>query len=129
MSIGGPQIRVVISNAFSDVDLFVTSASVALPANGAAGTSAIVANSTQKLTFSGTSAFEIPNGAEVYSDPLEFEIKPQSVLAVSVYLARGQTSESITSHPGSRTTSWFARGEQTGSTNLTGTELQSAAHW
>lgn len=46
-----------------------------------------------------------------------------------MYLAQGQQGYSITSHPGSRTTSWFTYGNQVNAANLTGSSLQSAAHW
>jgi len=65
----------------------------------------------------------------VVSDPIDFDVQPQSMLTVTMYLVSGQQGMSITSHSGSRTTSWFAEGDQVGATNPTGSEVESAAHW
>ncbi|KAF9555079.1 SGNH hydrolase [Agrocybe pediades] len=126
-SIGGDQIRLRISNVFGGSDLPITAVTIALPANGAAGTSAIQTNTLQTVTFSGNSSVVIPNGALVVSDPLTFTVKPQSMLAVTLFTAQGQTTNSITSHPGSRTTSWFSFGNSVSAANLTG--ATSVAHW
>lgn len=63
------------------------------------------------------------------SDPVDFNLAPQSILSVNIYLATGQESNLITSHPGSRTTSWFANGNQVSAAALSGGSLASAAHW
>jgi len=53
------------------------------------------------------------------------------MLTVTTYLAGGQQSQTnaVTSHPGSRATSWFTKGNQVNATTLTGSLLASAAHW
>jgi hypothetical protein len=129
MSTRADQIRIRISNAFGGSDLPITGATVALPFNGSAGVSAILPETLQTVTFSGAESIIIPNGALAVSDPLDFAIEAQSMLSVSLYLKDGQTTNSITSHPGSRTTSWFTMGNQLSATNLTGPLLNSTAHW
>ncbi|KAK3063668.1 hypothetical protein LTS18_013709 [Coniosporium uncinatum] len=129
MSIGAKQIRLRFSNAFGINDLPIDAVTVALPYNGSAGVRAIVPRTLKTVTFSGNSSFIVPNGALVVSDPIDFDVKPQSMLTVTMYLASGQQGMSITSHPGSRTTSWFAEGNQVSETNLTGSDVESAAHW
>ena len=129
MSIGGDQIRIRISNAFGVTGLPITAVSVALPLNGSAGVSAIDSSTLQPVTFSGSPSITIPNGALAVSDPLNFRIVPQSMISVSIYLAAGQQSNDITSHPGSRTTSWFQFGNAVNATNLTDSSVQSVAHW
>ncbi|KAJ6627909.1 extracellular GDSL-like lipase/acylhydrolase [Mycena sp. CBHHK59/15] len=129
MSIGGDEIRLRFSNAFGVNDLQITAATVALPVDGAAGTSAIITSTLQTLTFSGSPTFTIPNGALVVSDPIKFAIKPQSMLAVTLYLAQGQQGSAITSHPGSRTTSWISFGNFVMAANLTDSSTTSLAHW
>jgi len=126
---GASKIRLRISNVFGVNDLPITAVTVALPFNGSAGTSAIQANTLKTVTFSGSSSFSIPNGALVVSDPIDIDVKSQSVLSISMYLATGQPGFSITSHPGSRTTSWFSFGNAVGTTNLTDPSVKSAAHW
>ncbi|KAJ7583519.1 SGNH hydrolase-type esterase domain-containing protein [Mycena floridula] len=129
MSIGGDEIRVRFSNAFGVNDLEITAATIALPVDGAPGASAIITSSLQTLTFSGSPNFTIPNGALVVSDPIKLSIKPQSTLTVTTYLAHGQQGFSITSHPGSRTTSWMTPGNLINAANMTGASTASLAHW
>jgi hypothetical protein len=131
MSVGGPQIRLRFSNAFGVTPLPITAVTVALPANGAAGVSAIQPHTLQTVTFSGNTSISIPNAGLAVSDPLNFPIEPQSMITVTMFLATGQTTNMITSHPGSRTTSWFVNGNEVSATNLTVTNpsVQSVAHW
>ena len=106
---------------------------VALPFNGSAGVSTIVPETLQTVTFSGESSITIPNAALAVSDPLDFPVEAQSMISVTMYLAEGQSSigpaNAITSHPGSRTTSWFTVGNQVVATNLTGSALNKTDHW
>ncbi|KAJ4356468.1 uncharacterized protein N0V89_004501 [Didymosphaeria variabile] len=131
MSVGASQIRLKISNAFGVTNLPITAVTVALPVNGSAGVHQVQPSTLQKVTFSGKDGISIPNGALAVSDPLTFKIKPQSMLTVSIYLEKGQTTNSITSHPGSRTTSYWQFGNDVSSSSLavTNTSTQSAAHW
>lgn len=131
MSIGGDQIRVRISNAFGAADLLITAVTVALPFNGSAGVSAIIPETLQTLTFSGNESITISDQSLAVSDPINFAIEPQSMLTVTIYLADGQATNYITSHPGSRTTSWWTFGNEVSATNLTinNSTTQSGAHW
>lgn len=129
MSIGAEQIRLRISNVFGGSNLPITAVSIALPVNGSAGVSAIQKGTSKSVTFSGFTSIVIPNGALVVSDPIDFPVKPQSMITVTLYTAEGQTTNSITSHPGSRTTTWFQFGNAVNALNLTDSSLQSVAHW
>lgn len=71
----------------------------------------------------------MPQGALVVSDPIDMAVQAQSILTITMYLAKGQESNFITSHPGSRTTSWWTKGNQVSDPYLTGSTLASAAHW
>ncbi|KAG9035488.1 hypothetical protein FRB95_011194 [Tulasnella sp. JGI-2019a] len=127
-SIGGKTIRLRISNAFGLNDLPITAVTIALPLNGTAGVSAIVPNTVKRLTFSGNQSITIPNAGLAVSDPIDFTIGAQSNLAVTIYLANGQASNFITSHPGSRVTSWYTFGDQVNAANITGPNVQNVAH-
>jgi lysophospholipase L1-like esterase len=119
-----------ISNAFGLTNLPITAVTVALPINQTAGIHQIQAQTVQKVTFSGSDSISIPNGALAVSDPLDFKVKAQSIITVTIYLATGQTTNSITSHPGSRTTSWWQFGNAVASASLDIKDAtQSAAHW
>jgi len=131
MSIGGPQIRIRISNAFGLTDLPITAVTVALPFNGSAGVAAIQPSTLKTVTFSGSKNYTIPNGALVVSDPIDLPVIAQSMLSVTIYLANGQVSSTnaITAHPGSRTISWMSLGNQVSATNITDASSANVAHW
>lgn len=94
-------IRLVLSNAFGGSDLPITAVTIAAPANGTAGTPAIDPSSLAPLTFSGAAGVRIPSGARAVSDPVDYPVGAQQVLTVSIYLADGQATNSVTGHPGS----------------------------
>lgn len=131
MTTDASQIRIKISNVFGGSNLPITAVTVALPANNTAGIHQIQTQTVQKVTFSGKDSISIPNGALSISDPLNFAIKAQQVITVTAYLAAGQKTNSITSHPGSRTTSWWQFGNAVDAAELaiTDASTQSAAHW
>ncbi|MER6985131.1 SGNH/GDSL hydrolase family protein, partial [Streptomyces carpinensis] len=83
--------------------------------------------SARPVTFGGRPGFDVPMGAQAVSDPLDFDVRPGTNLTVTLYLADGQASTSITSHPGSRTTSYMLAGEHLADTDLPG--ATTADHW
>lgn len=128
-----PTIRLVISNAFGGSDLPISSATLAVPLNGSAGTSAIKPESLARLTFSGgLSGITIPNGARAVSDPIAYPVTAQQILTISMYLATGQTTNSITGHPGSRTNSFYTPGNATADPDVAAAAnnvTQTSQHW
>lgn len=78
------------------------------------------------LTFDGSASVTVPKGEVVYSDPIDFSVAAESMLTLTLYLATGQSGNSITGHPGSRTTSWMQEGNQVNKTSISGA---SVAHW
>ncbi|KAJ3808385.1 extracellular GDSL-like lipase/acylhydrolase [Lentinula aff. lateritia] len=129
MSVGGTQIRVRFSNVFGVNNLDITAATIAFPLDGAPGASAIDTKTLISLTFSGNTSFSIPNGALVVSDPVYFPIQSLSTLAVTIYLQDGQNGFSVTSHPGSRTTTWMSFGNLVTASNITSASATSIEHW
>jgi lysophospholipase L1-like esterase len=127
LTIGGRELRLRFSNAFGGTDLPITAVSVARPAGGQAGASAIAPGSSRPVSFDGKPGVDIPDGSQAVSDPLNFPLPPGAELTVTLYLATGQASTSITSHPGSRTTSYLLAGNHLGDTDLPG--ATSVAHW
>ena len=123
-------IRLEFSNVFGGSDLPITSATVALPLNGTAGSSAIRSDTLKQVTFSGQSSFVVPNGAVVLSDPIRISVKAESSLTVTVYSSAGQAGQRITGHPGSRTSSWLAKGNLVSSADLSSApEVQRIDRW
>ncbi|UOX91826.1 SGNH/GDSL hydrolase family protein [Amycolatopsis sp. FBCC-B4732] len=124
---GGPRIRLRFSNAFGGAPLPLTAVTVARPVAGAAGGSAVVSGSAVPVTFHGKAGTVVPVGAQVVSDPLPFPVRPFENVAVTTYLAHGQASLSVTSHPGSRTTSYLVPGDQVAAPELPG--ATPVDHW
>ncbi|BCY07087.1 GDSL-type esterase/lipase family protein [Actinoplanes sp. L3-i22] len=126
-SIGGKRLRVRISNAFGTTDLPLTAVSVALPVDGRPGVSGIVPGTSRTLTFGGEPSVVVPAGAQIVSDPITLTVAARSNLTVSAYLAAGQAGLNLTSHPGSRTTSWLVNGDQSEKPELSG--AAPVDHW
>jgi lysophospholipase L1-like esterase len=113
LSVGGPALRVHLSNAFGTEALRFTSVHVARPLSPSSST--IEAASDRPLTFAGS--------ADV--DPLEFAVAPLSDLAVTFHLDAAPSTE--TGHPGSRATSYYVHGDVVGAASLT--EPKKVDHW
>ncbi len=126
-SVGGQHVRLRFSNAFGGVDLPITAVAVALPVDGHAGVSAIRPGTSRPVTFDGRPGIDIPVGSLAVSDPLDFPLAPGSNVTVTLYLATGQQSTNITSHPGSRTTSFLLAGNHIGDPDLPG--ATPVDHW
>ncbi|KAI9925449.1 hypothetical protein AWENTII_012907 [Aspergillus wentii] len=120
-------IRLRFSNAFGLADLPISNVTISLPQHQKPGTSLSDTETVKKLTFNGDNGIIIPTGALAVSDPIDFPVQAQSELMVSLYLRDGQDGGAITSHPGSRTTSWMARGNFVEKVNLT--DAMSVEHW
>ncbi|CAL9610932.1 hypothetical protein SUDANB6_05648 [Streptomyces sp. enrichment culture] len=126
-TIGGEKLRLRFSNAFGGSALPITRVSVALPEGGAAGVARIEPGTSRPVTFGGRSSVVVPTGAQMVSDPVDMEVPARTNLTVTVYLADGQASSSITSHPGSRTTSYLVKGDRTTAVDLPG--ATGTDHW
>jgi len=105
ISIGGPRLRVRISNAYGARDLAVGAAHLGLQSEGAS----IVAGSGRPLTFNGFPSTTIPPGALVVSDPVDLDVAPLTDVAVSVYLPREVPENfQLTGHDPSHQTNYIS---------------------
>lgn len=127
VTIGGDRLRLRFSNAFGGAALPLTAVTVARPVGDRAGVGAVEPGSVREVTFHGRPGVVVPVGAQVVSDPLDFPVEPGVNLAVTVFLADGQASGSITSHPGSRTTSHLLAGDHVEAEDLPG--ATTTDHW
>lgn len=127
MTLDANRVRVQISNTFGGSALPITAATIALPEGGAAGVGRIDTSTVKPLTFNGgSSSITIQQGQVAYSDPIDFPVKAQQNIAISLYLQSGQSGSNITGHPGSRTTSWMANGNQVSAASVS---AGSTVHW
>ncbi|MCY1145044.1 SGNH/GDSL hydrolase family protein [Actinoplanes sp. Pm04-4] len=127
VSIGGLHVRVRLSNAFGGAALPLTSVAVAKPVGGRAGVSAIMPGSSRPLTFGGRPSVTVPVGAQIVSDPVALPVERGENLTITAYLATGQATLNLTSHPGSRTTSYLVGGDFVSAPDLVG--AVGVAHW
>ncbi|KAI1056469.1 hypothetical protein LB507_002385 [Fusarium sp. FIESC RH6] len=125
-SIATDKIRIRFSNIFGKTPLPITAASIALPVGGKAGVGEIDTKTLKSLKFKGKKSVSVPAGEIIYSDPIDFKLKPLSNLALSVYTEKGQAGAIITGHPGSRTTSWMQKGNHV---NAASVSEGSTKHW
>lgn len=107
ISVGGPRVRIVLSNAYGKVPLRIGAATVALAASG----SAIDAASLRTLTFAGQPSATMAPGAPLVSDPVTLSVPDLARLTVSVHLP--QASPTSTFHWDGRETAWIAPQDQT----------------
>ncbi|MFZ0430989.1 MAG: SGNH/GDSL hydrolase family protein [Acidobacteriota bacterium] len=121
VSVGGDELRVRFSNGFGRTPLTIAAARLARSAGG----SAIDPASDHALTFAGRPSVMIPPGALMLSDPIRFELAPLSDVVVSIYVT--QAPEDVTSHPGSRTTSYLQSGERVSAVDMP--EATKFEHW
>lgn len=108
ISLGGPRLRVRLSNAYGTTPLRIGAASVA----GSAGAAPAA------LSFDGHPGTDIPPGQDRLSDPLALPIAAQQAVQVDVYVAGPTPLQTF--HWDGRQTSAIAPGDQTGRVALRG---------
>jgi lysophospholipase L1-like esterase len=113
ISLGGPSIRVILTNEFGLDPLTIGAAQVAL----SSGTSTITAGSAAPLTFNGKPSIIIPPGALIVSDPVPLKVAPASNLAVSLFLP-DQPVTQLTVHPFADQTNYLVPGNVIGAASL-----------
>src|SRR6185369_13161295 len=81
LSIGGPRLRVIISNRFGTAPLHFTGVHIARPESPASAKT--VAETDKPVTFSGAPDVTVPAGADYISDAINFPVAPLSDLAIT----------------------------------------------
>jgi lysophospholipase L1-like esterase len=108
--LSGDSIRIRFSNAFGKSPLLIGAAQIAYPDSEPGS---IIANSNKQILFDGKSQIQLAPGQEVWSDEVNFSVKPLSNLAVSIYLPETFTPDQF--HPTALKTSYVfsVKGNQT----------------
>lgn len=122
VSIGGKSLRLKFSNEFSKSPVTLKVVQIAV----SKGVSAIDEATTKALKFNGKNEITMQPGSEAMSDPIAFDLKPRQEVAITIAFA--ETSETVTGHPGSRTTSYILAGNQT-APNTDYTNAVKTDHW
>jgi len=113
VSLGGPMVRVVLSNEFGSDPLTVGAAHIAV----SQGNSIINLVTAGSLTFSGHISATIPPGALVVSDPVAMKLPAGADLAVSLFIP-AQPMSVVTQHGFADQTSYTAPGNVVGAKAL-----------
>jgi lysophospholipase L1-like esterase len=122
LSLGGPQIRLHVSNKYGKEALRFTSVHVAKAI--AAGSARIVASTDKEALFSGKASVIVPEGADYVSDAIDLPVEALSDLAITL---RVSEAKFLTGHPGSRTNSFVAKGNAVSAEDLP--EAKKIARW
>jgi lysophospholipase L1-like esterase len=104
VSIGGERIRVWLSNEFGEAPLVINAARIAVSAGG----STVDTDADRELRFAGVAGVTLEPGTRAVSDPLAFDLRPGTDIALSLYF--GDVPANVTGHPGSRTSSYLQSG-------------------
>ena len=121
VSIGGKKVRLKLTNEFSTEPTEIKAIELSI-AKTAGSSSEIDEASTVSLTFDGKQSVTIPAGGMIVSDAVKFPIGNRENVAITIHY--GQTSPSVSGHPGSRTSSYLKEGNTTDFTGAIRTD-----HW
>jgi lysophospholipase L1-like esterase len=108
VSLGGKRLRLRFSNVYGTTPLEIDAATIAKSV--AMGQPEIVAGSMRRLTFAGRESVMIPAGGEYYTDPVDLDHSMGADLAISLHYNDAPARQ--TGHPGSRATSFLAKGNR-----------------
>ncbi|MCM4083458.1 GDSL-type esterase/lipase family protein [Paractinoplanes hotanensis] len=112
-SVGGPAVRVRLSNRFGPAPVTLADVHVAETLH----TSDIVPGTSTRLTFDGSASVTIPAGGEVASDPATFAVAPDADVSVSFHVPGTAVA---TQHGAARQVNYAAPGNQSAAATLTG---------
>lgn len=132
LSVGTEKLlRIRLSNAFGSEPLTIVQTTLALATKNETGTVEIRSQTIQNVSFGGSESTSIPAGALMVSDAVNFGIPLQSntVLSISMFLEAGHDARCITTHPGSRTTSYFTKGNRVSEGDFNRLVVKQTDHW
>ncbi|MGE5394548.1 MAG: SGNH/GDSL hydrolase family protein [Candidatus Saccharibacteria bacterium] len=121
VSLGGDSLRVKFSNEYSQSPVTMNAVQVAVSKGG----SLINATTVKVLRFKGSKNITMAPGTAIVSDPVAFPLTPRMDVAITISF--GQTSQTVTGHPGSRTTSYILQGDKIASVDFAGSV--NTDHW
>jgi len=116
VSMGGPLVRVVLTNEFGTEPLVIGAVHLAR-ANGGGG-GGIGLASANAMTFGGKSSITIPAGAVAVSDPAALTLPAFADVAVSLFVP-AQTIRQVSLHEFADQTSYASAGNEVGRATLT----------
>ena len=122
VSFGGKMVALKLSNEFNTEETEILGIELA-EADTQGATAGIKERSSTPLTFSGKFNVTMKPGEVIVSDPVPFKLKPRMNVAITIHFGKASQTD-VTGHPGSRTSSYIAKGNTKNFTNAVET-----AHW
>ncbi|HSR99952.1 MAG TPA: SGNH/GDSL hydrolase family protein [Kofleriaceae bacterium] len=105
ISVGGERVRVKLSNAFGTVPLIIGATHIARR-----DVNERIIDGGREVTFGGRPDITIPAGAIALSDPVRFDARALSDVAIDIYLPgdTGATTSPLTRHTGALQTNYLS---------------------
>lgn len=122
VSFGGKSVALKLSNEFNTEETEILGVELAEALTQGA-TSGIKESTTTPLTFNGKFNVTMKPGEVIVSDPAVFKLKPRMNVAITIHFGKASQKD-VTGHPGSRTSSYIAKGN---TKNFK--EAVETAHW
>ena len=120
---GGDQVRIRISNRIGTQPLTIDTIRIAESVGGAA----INSSTDTPVTFGNATSVTLAAGTEIVSDPAPLVVKPNSTVAVSMYVKN--TTPVVTVHTLGRQTNYVAKGNVASAQVLPATETNQFFAW
>ncbi|MFI5930123.1 SGNH/GDSL hydrolase family protein [Micromonospora sp. NPDC051543] len=128
VSVGGPALRVRLSNLYGEQAVRVGRATVARPNTATVDdVSDIDPASLRPLTFTGAASATMNRGAELLSDPLTFAVADDSDLVITLHFPT--PTGPTTFHGQSQQTNFIGAGDLTGAADGTGFTIRPNCCW
>ena len=121
VSVGGDTVRLRLSNVFGSTPLVLRDVRLAYVEKETSQR----ARKPCPLTFNGSNEVSIPPGAVMLSDPADFKLSALADVSITMRLI--QVPEMLTTHPGSRTTSYLTADAD--SDTIPPSEARKVVHW
>ena len=121
ISFGGKEVALKLSNEFNTEETEILGVELAEAASQ--GASSDIKGSSTPLTFNGMRGVTMKPGEVIVSDPVPFKMRPRMNVAITIHFGKASQTD-VTGHPGSRTSSYIAKGDTKDFKNAVET-----AHW
>ncbi len=109
ISFGGKEVALKLSNEFNTEETEILGVELA-EANTQGSSWHISTSTSTPLTFNGLRGVTMKPGEVIVSDPAAFKMKPRMNVAITIHFGKASNTD-VTGHPGSRTSSYIAKGD------------------
>lgn len=108
VSFGGKEVSLKLSNEYNTEETEIVGVELAR-ALSKGGSAEIDESTVTALTFGGKKGVTMKPGEVIVSDPAKFRLTPRMDVAITIHFGK-VSQKDVTGHPGSRTSSYIAKG-------------------